>query len=154
MGRPLFPHIAVLKKVRYALCPMPYTQCPIPNARRVPHVTEKGYILQNCACHFPKTRVVAVFFCWYKYVETLPGISFLTIEVKFNYLFIGKLFLRLGKWLIVLRSIDKIYTLVPAVPYLSSPAKAGCIPMLIFGNALALVYCVNLPNHASPCLHQ
>ena len=80
-------------------------------------------------------------------METLPGISFLTIEVKFNYLFIGKLFLRLGKWLIVLRSIDKIYTPVPAVPYLSSPAKAGCIPMLIFGKALALVYCVNLPNH-------
>ncbi|WP_445175108.1 hypothetical protein [Microcoleus sp.] len=30
--------IAVLKKVRYALCPMPYALCPI-----VPHVTEKGY---------------------------------------------------------------------------------------------------------------
>src|SRR4028118_1130132 len=33
-----FFYIAVLKKVRYALCPMPY-------ARRVPHVTEKGYKL-------------------------------------------------------------------------------------------------------------
>jgi len=31
--------IAVLKKVRYALCPMPYALFPI-----VPHVTEKGYI--------------------------------------------------------------------------------------------------------------
>jgi len=30
-------NIAVLKKVRYALCPMPY-------ARRVPHLSEKGYI--------------------------------------------------------------------------------------------------------------
>jgi hypothetical protein len=30
---------AVLKKVRYALCPMPYALCPI-----VPHLSEKGYI--------------------------------------------------------------------------------------------------------------
>ena len=35
-----------------ALCPMPYAQCPMPNAlcpwaRRVPHVTEKGYSLGN-----------------------------------------------------------------------------------------------------------
>jgi hypothetical protein len=37
------------------------------------------------------------------------------------------LFLRLGKWLIVLPSIDPIHTPVPAVPFLSSPAKAGCI---------------------------
>jgi hypothetical protein len=59
-------HIAVLKQVRYALCPMPYALCPMhvstysgsqasevcpmpyalcpmPYARRVPHVTEKGY---------------------------------------------------------------------------------------------------------------
>ena len=57
------------------------------------------------------------------------------------------LFLRLGKRLIVLPSIDQIHTPLPAVPYLSSPAKAGCIPMLLFGNAFALVYCVNLPNH-------
>jgi hypothetical protein len=28
----------------YALCPMPYALCPMPYARRVPHVTEKGYI--------------------------------------------------------------------------------------------------------------
>ena len=28
----------------YALCPMPYALCPVPYARRVPHVTEKGYI--------------------------------------------------------------------------------------------------------------
>jgi hypothetical protein len=55
--------------------------------------------------------------------------------------------LRLGKWLIVLPSIDKIHTPVPAVPYLSSPARAGCIPRLLFGNALALVYWVNLSNH-------
>jgi len=55
--------------------------------------------------------------------------------------------LRLGKWLIVLPSIDKIHTPVPAVPYLSSPARPRCIPLLLFGNALALVYCVNLPNH-------
>ena len=55
--------------------------------------------------------------------------------------------MRLGKWLIVLPSINKIHTPVPAVPYLSSSAKAGCIPILLFGNALALVYCVNLPNH-------
>jgi len=34
---------AVLKKVRYALCPMPYALCPMPYARRVSHVTEKGY---------------------------------------------------------------------------------------------------------------
>src|SRR4028119_586706 len=39
-----FLTIAVLKKVRYALCPMPYALCPMPYARRVPHVTEKGYI--------------------------------------------------------------------------------------------------------------
>ena len=43
-------NIAVLKKVRYAQCPvwpMPClanAQCPMPYARRVPHVTEKGYI--------------------------------------------------------------------------------------------------------------
>jgi hypothetical protein len=37
--------IAVLNKVRYALCPMPY-------ARRVPHVTEKGYIkIIHCLQH-------------------------------------------------------------------------------------------------------
>jgi len=29
----------------YALCPMPYALCPMPYARRVPHVTEKGYML-------------------------------------------------------------------------------------------------------------
>jgi len=28
--------------------PMPYTLCPMPYARRVPHVTEKGY---NCILH-------------------------------------------------------------------------------------------------------
>jgi hypothetical protein len=28
----------------YALCPMPYALCPMPYARRVSHVTEKGYI--------------------------------------------------------------------------------------------------------------
>ena len=27
-----------------AQCPMPYALCPMPYARRVPHVTEKGYI--------------------------------------------------------------------------------------------------------------
>ncbi|WP_445174577.1 hypothetical protein [Microcoleus sp.] len=37
-------YIAVLKKVRYALCPLLYALCPMPYARRVPHVTEKGYI--------------------------------------------------------------------------------------------------------------
>ena len=26
-------HIAVLKKVRYALCPMPYALCPMPYAQ-------------------------------------------------------------------------------------------------------------------------
>ncbi|WP_445172556.1 hypothetical protein [Microcoleus sp.] len=31
--------------MRYALCPMPYALCPMPYARRVPHVTEKGYIM-------------------------------------------------------------------------------------------------------------
>ena len=30
--------IAVLKKVRYALCTMPYALCPV-----VPHLSEKGY---------------------------------------------------------------------------------------------------------------
>ncbi|WP_445171788.1 hypothetical protein [Microcoleus sp.] len=34
--------------MRYAQCPMPNAQCPMPNARRVPHVTEKGYIF---LCH-------------------------------------------------------------------------------------------------------
>jgi len=28
----------------YALCPMPYALCPMPYARRVPHLSEKGYI--------------------------------------------------------------------------------------------------------------
>jgi hypothetical protein len=27
----------------YALCPMPYALCPMPYARRVPHLSEKGY---------------------------------------------------------------------------------------------------------------
>jgi len=31
----------------YALCPMPYALCPMPYARRVPHVTEKGYNYQG-----------------------------------------------------------------------------------------------------------
>jgi hypothetical protein len=39
----VFPSpIAVLK--RSEVCPMPYALCPMPYARRVPHVTEKGYI--------------------------------------------------------------------------------------------------------------
>jgi len=29
----------------YALCPMPYALCPMPYARRVPHLSEKGYII-------------------------------------------------------------------------------------------------------------
>jgi hypothetical protein len=29
---------------RGELCPMPYALCPMPYARRVPYVTEKGYI--------------------------------------------------------------------------------------------------------------
>ena len=37
----LTQHIAVLK--RGEVCPMPYALCPMPYARRVPHVTEKGY---------------------------------------------------------------------------------------------------------------
>ena len=44
--------IAVLKKVRYALCPMPYALCPMPYARRVPHVTEKGYMSQTGIAKF------------------------------------------------------------------------------------------------------
>jgi len=38
-------YIAVLKKVRIALCPMPYALCPMPYAlcRIVPHLSEKGY---------------------------------------------------------------------------------------------------------------
>jgi len=37
--------IAVLKKVRYALCPMPYALCPLLSALCpvVPHLSEKGY---------------------------------------------------------------------------------------------------------------
>ena len=31
----------------YALCPMPYALCPMPYARRVPHVTEKGYTSES-----------------------------------------------------------------------------------------------------------
>jgi len=27
----------------HAPCPMPHAPCPMPYARRVPHVTEKGY---------------------------------------------------------------------------------------------------------------
>ena len=61
------------------------------------------------------------------------------------------LFVRLGKWLIVLPSIYQIHTPAPAVPSLLSPARAGCIQMWLFGNALALVYSLNLPNH--PGLH-
>jgi hypothetical protein len=53
--------IAVLKKVRYAhggLCP----RRPMPYARRVPHVTEKGYITacqETAPCRFPKIKVLA-----------------------------------------------------------------------------------------------
>jgi hypothetical protein len=36
-------NIAVLKHGE--VCPMPYALCPMPYARRVPHVTEKGYIM-------------------------------------------------------------------------------------------------------------
>ncbi len=39
-----FLYIAVLKKVRIALCPMPYAHSPMPYAVRVPHLSEKGYI--------------------------------------------------------------------------------------------------------------
>ena len=31
----------------YALCPMPYALCPMPYARRVPHITEKGYSISR-----------------------------------------------------------------------------------------------------------
>ena len=31
----------------HALRPMPYALCPMPYARRVPHVTEKGYNYQG-----------------------------------------------------------------------------------------------------------
>ena len=29
------------------VCPMPHAPCPMPYARRVPHVTEKGYNYQG-----------------------------------------------------------------------------------------------------------
>ena len=32
MKKPIKKYIAVLKKVRYALCPMPYALCPMPYA--------------------------------------------------------------------------------------------------------------------------
>ncbi|WP_445171938.1 hypothetical protein [Microcoleus sp.] len=38
--------IAVLK--RCEVCPMPYALCPMPYARRIPHVTEKGYRSDIC----------------------------------------------------------------------------------------------------------
>jgi len=34
---------------------MPYALCPMPYARRVPHVTEKGYKLE----YSPKLKVIA-----------------------------------------------------------------------------------------------
>src|SRR4028118_2394084 len=51
--------IAVLKKVRYALCPMPYALCPMPYAQSylifrskgyIPHLPEKGYITLMGGC--------------------------------------------------------------------------------------------------------
>jgi hypothetical protein len=48
----------------------------------------------------------------------------------------GFLFVRLGKWLIVLPSIDQIHTPDPAVLSLLSPARAGCIQMWLFGKFL------------------
>jgi len=42
LGLRQLAHIAVLK--RGEVCPMRYALCPMPYARRVPHVTEKGYI--------------------------------------------------------------------------------------------------------------
>jgi hypothetical protein len=41
----LCPMPYALCPMPYALCPMPYALCPMPYARRVPHITEKGYIL-------------------------------------------------------------------------------------------------------------
>jgi hypothetical protein len=45
----LCPMPYALCPMPYALCPMPYALCPMPYAlcpliKRVPHVTEKGYI--------------------------------------------------------------------------------------------------------------
>jgi hypothetical protein len=45
------------------------------------------------------------------------------------------------------KSINRYHANKKNRPHLLSPAKAGCIQMLLFGNALALVYCVSLPNH-------
>ena len=39
----------------YALCPMPYALCPMPYARRVPHVTEKGYMSFSRFLSFPRS---------------------------------------------------------------------------------------------------
>ena len=53
--------IAVLKKVRYAhggLCP----RRPMPYARRVPHVTEKGYIMTYSKNSFGANNYARIFF--------------------------------------------------------------------------------------------
>jgi len=36
---------------------MPNAQCPMPNARRVPHVTEKGYIMLTQESLIQKIRI-------------------------------------------------------------------------------------------------
>jgi hypothetical protein len=46
--------IAVLKKVRYALCPMPYALCRI-----VPHLSEKGYRLVLYYLKYQKVPIPA-----------------------------------------------------------------------------------------------
>ena len=45
------------------------------------------------------------------------------------------------------KSINRYHEKNKNRPHLLSPPKAGCIQMLLFGNAVALVFCVSLPNH-------
>ena len=54
--------LAIAVRSRGEVCPMPYALCPMPYARRVPHVTEKGYIMTYPKNSFGANNYARIFF--------------------------------------------------------------------------------------------
>ncbi|TAE02525.1 MAG: hypothetical protein EAZ96_15695 [Oscillatoriales cyanobacterium] len=61
--------IPLLKKVRYALCPMPYALCPMPYAHEYLIFLRKAIYLTLTTCDVtaPKLRAIAFYFLYYKF---------------------------------------------------------------------------------------
>jgi hypothetical protein len=48
-----------------ALCPMPDARCSMPYARRVPHITEKGYSISRGTKKEKGDTLIFVSYCWF-----------------------------------------------------------------------------------------